>query len=66
MTTIGGQATRDVCCAALIVVAAFKDDPVLEQLHPVQVRALDDLTAACRFLHELVSREPSGPQKEAA
>lgn len=57
MTTIGGQATADVCRAAMLVVAAFKNAPEREELHVAQVKALDALTEACRFLYELTGRE---------
>ena len=56
MTTLGSQAVMDVTEAALNVVAAFKSDPVREQLHPVQIKALDDLEAACRFLYDLTTK----------
>lgn len=52
---LGPRATQDVVESALKVVAAFKDDPVREQLHPVQVQALNELENACRFLYELVT-----------
>ena len=55
MTSLGSQAVKDVYATALAVVAAFKDDPVREELHPVQIQALDDLEAACRFVYNLTA-----------
>lgn len=57
MTTLGSQAMKDVFENALKVVAAFKDDPVREHLHPVQIQSLEDLTAACKFVFELTLRQ---------
>lgn len=53
MTTLGSQAVQDVYKTGLQVVAAFRGDPVRDELHPVQLKALDDLEAACRFVYEL-------------
>ena len=55
MTSLGSQAVKDVYKTALTVVAAFKGDAVRDDLHPVQVQALDDLEAACRFVYDLTA-----------
>ena len=55
MTSLGSQAIKDVYATALSVVAAFKGDAVRDDLHPVQVQALDDLEAACRFVYDLTA-----------
>ena len=59
--TLGSRAMRDVHEAALKVVAAFKDRPEREHLHEVQLECLDELGAACRFLHELMTAEAERP-----
>lgn len=55
VTTLGSQSVQDVYKTALVVVAAFKGDPVRDELHPDQVQALDDLEAACRFVFDLAA-----------
>jgi hypothetical protein len=55
VTSLGSQAVQDVYKTSLKVVAAFKGDPVRDDLHPVQLQALDDLEAACRFVYELTA-----------
>jgi hypothetical protein len=52
---LGSQAVQDVYKTGLKVVAAFKGDPVRDDLHPVQIQALDDLEAACRFVYDLTA-----------
>lgn len=55
---------QDVYKTGLQVVAAFRGDPVRDELHPVQLKALDDLEAACRFVYELTaSKTDSGRDK---
>ena len=55
MTSLGSQAVKDVYKTALTVVAAFKGDAVRDEMHPVQIQALDDLEAACRFVYDLTA-----------
>lgn len=60
MTSLGSQAVQDVYKTGLQVIAAFKSDPVRAQLHPVQLQALDDLEAACRFVYDLTTANTKG------
>lgn len=65
MTTLGSQAVQDVYKTGLKVVAAFRGDPVRDELHPVQLKALDDLEAACRFVYELTAADTGTERPEA-
>ena len=59
MTTLGSQAVQDVTTAAFKVIAAFHNDPLLNRLHPVQRKAIEELERTCRFLYDLSTKDPT-------